>query len=120
MITATTALMALFNATGGAATWTNHGGWGEGDPCAEGWFGICCQQFAVDVDGLPTCGGAPTAHITGINLQSNNLVGSLPLDPAVWSSFTELQSLILRTNKIAGVLPPALGLLSPTNMKVRT
>eukprot|EP00729_Bicosta_minor_P015386 gene15386-16556_t len=145
---AVTALVALFNATGGPTNWTRRGGWGHGDPCGgsnasnsnsnsnvpeqeqqpdpldtdwykyeevkllaangvggqqgQQWYGICCQDTAIDATGLPTCEGAQVGVITGINLQSNGLVGHLPSDPTVWASLSSLQSLILRTNTITG------------------
>lgn len=108
---AVTALVALFNATGGPTNWTRRDGWGHGDPCGgsnasnsnsnsnvpeqeqqpdpldtdwykyeevkllaangvggqqgQQWYGICCQDTAIDATGLPTCEGLsfPQQHI---------------------------------------------------------
>ena len=57
------ALMDLYSATNGAA-WTNNSGWGMGDPCFTGWYGVVCDSTH--------------SHITELWLGVNNLSGSLP------------------------------------------
>ena len=105
------ALMIIFNSTGGPSkNWGRQEGWGRrsGSPC-EGWFGVCCRSSATEARG---CQGADTKSVTGLLLSSNKLIGTLPADPAVWSSLAHLQSLSLRSNALSGSLPPALGQLS--------
>ena len=84
------ALIALYNATGGAA-WTESTNWlGQaGSECA--WHGV-------------TCDGA--GHVTQIDLSENDLAGSLPPE---LGSLKHLQSLFLQSNQLSGTLPAELG-----------
>src|SRR6185295_5979999 len=58
-----TALIALYNATGGPG-WTDHAGWlgPAGSECT--WFGVRCS--------------ADSSAVTGIFLSNDNLTGSMP------------------------------------------
>jgi RHS repeat-associated protein len=78
------ALMAIYNATGGA-NWTNKTGWG--DPFATSWYGV-----VQDANG----------HIIGLDLQSNHLVGTIPSDIG---QLTYLTHLNLGVNELSGTLP---------------
>jgi len=88
------ALIALYNATGGA-NWTNHAGWlgAAGTECT--WFGIRC--------------GSGDAAVIGIFLAQNNLSGSLPPDIGAFANLTELE---LYTNSLNGAVPPQIGNLA--------
>jgi len=83
------ALIALYNATNGAS-WTNNTNWLSADESI--WFGVT----------ITGC------NVSGINLPSNNLVGTIPIEIG---NLTELTSLHLgRTfpnppNQITGVIP---------------
>ncbi len=81
------ALVALYNSTGGAS-WTNHTNWLQTDtPCS--WYGVSCTAGLV----------------TGLNLSSNNLVGSLP---AGLGNLTNLTSLLLDGNNLLGEIPASI------------
>jgi len=80
------ALVALYNSTGGAS-WTNKTNWLNGD---EGtWFG-------VTVTGC---------NVTGIVLENNNLINSIPTEIG---DLTGLAELNLSHNQLNGSLPPTL------------
>ncbi|MDH7944292.1 hypothetical protein QGM61_10715 [Pseudohongiella sp. SYSU M77423] len=83
------ALLALYNATGGA-NWTNNAGWlgAAGTECS--WHGISCQNGVV----------------TQIDLGGNNLVGTLPSE---LGSLTSLTGLWLWDNRLEGSVPASLG-----------
>jgi Leucine-rich repeat (LRR) protein len=88
------ALVALYNGTGGAS-WTSHTGWLglAGTECS--WLGVQCDSTG--------------AMVTGLALPENNLKGSLP---ASLGNLSHLQSLDLGGNAISGALPTALGRLA--------
>ncbi|MBJ55693.1 MAG: hypothetical protein CMQ46_10580, partial [Gammaproteobacteria bacterium] len=86
------ALLALYNATGGA-NWNNNDGW-LGEPGTEcNWHGVSCQNGLV----------------TQIDLGGNNLVGTLP---AELGSLSSLTGLWLWDNRLEGTIPSSLGNLS--------
>lgn len=85
------ALEALFNSTGGP-DWTSKPGWlVSNTPCS--WFGVTCT----------------TGRVTVIELDDNNLTGSLP---ASLEDLSNLRRLSLWRNEIGGTIPPQLGTLS--------
>ncbi|HEV7783980.1 MAG TPA: Two component regulator three Y domain protein, partial [Thermoanaerobaculia bacterium] len=88
-----TALIALYNATGGPG-WTTHAGWlgKAGTECS--WAGVTCDSAATTV--------------TQLVLSNNGLTGSLP---AAVGSFPGLQSLEAESNSLTGALPHQLGTL---------
>jgi Leucine-rich repeat (LRR) protein len=88
------ALVALYNATGGPH-WTNRTGWlgTKGTECT--WSGVRCN--------------AARAGVTGLALSENGLVGKLP---AGLGNLASLQSLDLEENAISGPLPKTLGRLA--------
>jgi hypothetical protein len=88
------ALMAFYNATGGAH-WTDRTGWlgAAGTECS--WTGVECNA-----------GGTTVA---GLSLSENGLAGNLP---AGLKNLTNLQSLQLGLNQLSGALPRELGALS--------
>jgi hypothetical protein len=106
------ALMAVFNATGGPM-WGGPRGpgshrWGTvSNPCT--WAGVCCASNATEWG----CNGAQLEQVRGLNLGFNNLVGTLPPDPAVWGALSSLRSLSMRSNALTGTLPPAIMALLP-------
>jgi Leucine-rich repeat (LRR) protein len=88
-----TALIALYNATGGPG-WANRAGWlgKAGTECS--WAGVTCDSAATTV--------------TQLQLSNNGLTGSLPV---AIGSFPGLQSLEAESNSLTGALPHQLGLL---------
>ncbi len=86
------ALVDLYNATDGS-NWKVKTNWLTGcTPC--GWYGVTCD------------GGG---RVTSINLNTNQLGGSLP---ASLSALTYLKSLTLNQNPISGSIPASLGALA--------
>lgn len=82
------ALVAFYNATGGAA-WTNKSGWvnyaSNCNVCT--WFGVVCNT---------------AGRVTALNLGTNHLVGSIP---SSLTGLTELTRLNLYSNTLSGSLP---------------
>jgi len=81
------ALVALYNSTDGE-NWAN--GWAlpTDEPCAL--YGVTCQD----------------GHVTELDLGSNQLTGSIPLQ---LGNLTNLSYLSLRENQLTGSIPPELG-----------
>ena len=90
MATDTIALMALYNSTDGA-NWTTNTNWGSSLTLAN-WDGV-----TTDADG----------RVTDLELDDNNLVGTLPSE---LRSLTSLTSLMLSENKLSGNIPNLSGL----------
>ena len=88
--TNTIALMALYNSTDGA-NWTTNTNWGSSLTLAN-WDGV-----TTDADG----------RVTDLELDDNNLVGTLPSE---LRSLTSLTSLMLSENKLSGNIPNLSGL----------
>ena len=87
------ALLALYNATGGA-NWTNKTGWSDPDNVAVGeWHGVTVTNNRV----------------SDLFLGFNNLTGSIPADVG---NLTALTSLDLGYNGLTGGIPSALGSLT--------
>ncbi|MBO1351939.1 MAG: leucine-rich repeat domain-containing protein [Hormoscilla sp. GUM202] len=96
------ALKALYNSTGGN-NWTNNEGWNvssETLPDADD----VGQWHGLTVEGK---------RVTGINLDDNNLSGTLPSE---LGDLSNLQHLWLNNNSLSGTLPSELGSL--TNLQV--
>ena len=85
------ALVALYNSTDGG-NWTNNTGWLLSDDHCS-WSGVDCL------------GGG---RVTTVNLDSNNLTGSIP---AELGNLTALFNLGLHGNKLTGSIPAELGIL---------
>lgn len=117
------ALVALYGATDGDASWTNKTGWNgaPGSECA--WFGIACD--------------ATGEHVTRIQLQGNRLTGTLPDLSALaslrqfyvfnneltgpipdMSALTQLQRFNARTNNLTGPIPDLSALASLVSFNV--
>ena len=86
------ALMALYDATNGN-NWTDSTNWGTDEPL-DHWHGV-------------TASGGD--RVERLNLNNNNLTGSIP--PAL-GDLSNLVSLFLHNNNLTGPIPPALGDLS--------
>ena len=83
------ALVALYRAAGGPG-WTMSGGWLTDAPLGH-WHGV-----TANADG----------RVTGIELERNNLEGTIP---AGLEFLTELRTLKLHSNRLVGAIPGALG-----------
>ena len=90
------ALVALYNATGGA-NWRNNGNWLSNAPMGE-WHGV-----TTDSDG----------RVTDLHLIDNQLTGAIP---AELGYLTKLELLALIDNRLTGSIPAELGYL--TNVEV--
>jgi len=82
----------FYIATGGTSSWINNNGWGSNcDPCGEcnntPWYGVTCVNNRV----------------TEIDLQNNNLTGTLPSNI---DGLEFLEKLRIHNNQIGGELPP--------------
>ena len=82
------ALIALYNAAGGR-DWHDNSNWLSQKPFST-WFGVTT---------------ASSGCVTRLDLQNNNLTGSIPPE---LGSLPMLQSLDLRNNNLAGPIPPEL------------
>lgn len=82
------ALMALYNATGGAE-WTNRTNWGTDAELSE-WYGVTVKDN----------------EITEIVLPANNLKGALPKELA---ALNRLERLVLNDNVLSDTLPDVIG-----------
>jgi Leucine-rich repeat (LRR) protein len=96
------ALKALYNATGGD-NWTNRTGWehinttATKDDVTTGWYGI---------------GAIENSHVTILNIDNNNMTGTLPaqIGDLMW-----MQEFALGSNKISGIIPSEIGNLINLN-----
>ena len=86
------ALIALYNATGGA-NWTNRTNWLSNSPISD-WRGVTTND-----DG----------RVTAISLEENGLKGQLP---AALGDLSELTNLTLTKNELSGPIPDSLSRLS--------
>ena len=88
------AVLLNFYASTNGATWTTRTNWNgpAGTECT--WFGV-------------TCGGGT---VTGINLDFNNLTGSLPGN---LNNLTNLTNFSVQTNQLTGPIPSLTGLDEP-------
>ena len=84
-----TALVALYNATGGP-NWDKSDNWMSDEPVSE-WYGV-----TTDLSG----------RVTELELVNNNLTGTLPVELDKLSSLTNLN---LRDNSLSGQIIPELG-----------
>ena len=84
------ALVALYNATGGA-NWKNNTNWLSDAPISQ-WHGIFTN---------PTNG-----RVTGIVLSNNQLTGGIPTE---LGNLSNLEYLGLSSNQLTGPMPPELG-----------
>lgn len=83
------ALVALYNATGGAS-WTNSDNWLVGN--VGSWFGV----------------KESGSRVVKVNLFNNNLVGTLPAEIGDLSAVTRFE---LSTNSVSGSIPTEIGLM---------
>ena len=86
------ALVALYNATGGAS-WTDNSNWLNAGPLGD-WYGV-----VTDADG----------RVINLELRSNNLRGTIPVE---LGNLAELAILDLKDNVLTGTIPSELGSLT--------
>ena len=82
------ALVDLYDSTNGAG-WTNHTNWLVTNTPSD-WYEVTVES----------------GHVVGLNLSSNNLVGSLP---GGLGNLTNLRELVLWGNQLNGSIPVELG-----------
>ena len=95
------ALTTLYTATGGA-NWTSKDNWLDDDTDLGEWHGV-----TTNTDG----------EVTQLDLRSNKLRGSLPVE---LGNLRNLTQLYLQGNKLSGSIPPALGLSSLVDLKLHS
>ena len=95
------ALATLYTATGGA-NWTSKDNWLDDDTDLGEWHGV-----TTNTDG----------EVTQLDLRSNKLRGSLPVE---LGNLRNLTQLYLQGNKLSGFIPPALGLSSLLDLKLHS
>lgn len=110
------ALIALYNATGGA-NWTDKTGWlgAEGTECS--WFGVICDSTGVveiNLIGNGLTGTVPSSvsqlvELRSLRLYNNQLTGSIPSELGQLSKLTRLY---LYNNQLSGAIPTELGQLT--------
>ena len=111
-----TALMALYQATGGA-NWTVNANWGSSAPLGA-WHGVTVSAQGrvthLSLFGNNLIGGVPDAlgdlgALTYLSLEGNRLRGPIP---SALGDLTGLESLALGGNALIGGVPNALGRLT--------
>ena len=111
-----TALVALYNATGGP-NWTNNTNWLSDKSIGE-WYGVTTDDngrvTALDLLGNRLSGSIPTqlgnlSKLTDLTLSFNGLSGSIPTQLGNLSNLTTLK---LFGNRLSGSIPAQLGNLS--------
>ena len=103
-----TALLALYHLTNGPM-WVNNSGWSQADNKSEcDWYGITCDGnqtiVKINLDWNNLNGSLPTSFfhlttVTELDLGANNLTGSIPEEI---SQMAELRKLDLDQNKLTG------------------
>ena len=110
------ALIALYNATGGAS-WTRKTNWPSSVPVGE-WNGVTTDDDGrvtrLNLSGRNLTGPIPPelgtmAHLERLYLNNNNLTGPVP---AELGNLTNLEILELFRNNLTGPIPPELGNLT--------
>ena len=110
------ALMALYQATGGA-TWTINTNWGSSAPLGA-WHGVTVSAqgrvthlslFENDLAGFLPAALGDLGALTYLSLEGNRLRG---LIPGALGGLTGLESLALGGNDLSGEIPAALGRLT--------
>lgn len=94
------ALLDLYTSTNGAG-WTNKTNWNGADGTECTWYGVTCDL--------------PQGHVFQINLQQNNLVGTLPSLGAL----TAMVHFEAGANKLSGTIPSLTGMTALTHVGVR-
>jgi len=110
------ALVALYNSTNGSG-WNNKTGWlANNTPCL--WHGVTCaggtNVTGINLSSNGLSGSIPAdlgslVSLTSLNLVGNNLSGSIPFELA---SLVNLTYLDLNCNQLSGNIPPELGNLT--------
>ncbi|PRP89803.1 hypothetical protein PROFUN_00145 [Planoprotostelium fungivorum] len=107
-------LMGLYNIVGGSS-WTTKTNWGGSNPCSPTYSGITCdtatntniKQINLDNNNLqgsvPDSFGTNLGYVTVLHLSQNSgLTGSIP---SGLNSMTQLQYLYINSNGLTGTIP---------------
>lgn len=92
-VTQCESLLRLYTSTNGD-NWTNKSGWRVSSTPCDDWYGV-------------TCDGSD--NVIAVELQSNNLTGSIPIEIG---NLTSLVTLDISQNALTGSIPPQIGLLT--------
>ena len=108
------ALVDLYNATNGDQ-WTIKTNWCSDEPI-NNWYGVFCkfgswQISLIDLQSNNLSGTIPSSigdltELQTLSLSSNNLYGELP---STLGNCTKLEDLLVHQNKLSGILPESLG-----------
>jgi len=107
------ALMAIYNSTGGVSWTDSTGGWvgvGSVDGTECSWFGVTCTGDTVtglDLKSNNLVGTIPTSiddlgGLMSLDLSSNSLTGSIPTE---LTALFDLETLNLSSNSLTGTIP---------------
>ena len=111
------ALIALYNATGGATRWREAKNWNTAESLDK-WHGVLTnlEGFVTELSlqGNNLSGTLPPelgdlTHLRWLVLDGNELTGAIP---AELGNLAQLRTLVLDNNKLTGPIPPALAELS--------
>jgi Leucine-rich repeat (LRR) protein len=113
------ALVALYNSTAGTG-WTNRSGWLSGN--LESWYGVSVgggRVTSLDLEGNNLLGSIPSSignlrNLTELYLDSNQLTGSIPIEIG---NLKNLEYLWLNSNKLDG-LPSLSGLSALSELRI--
>ncbi len=125
------ALMALFEATGGSS-WTQNDNWLQApgtfnDPGTEcSWFGVECdgadRVIRLSLEGNGLDGSIPPqigqlGNLETLDLRNNQLQGEIPTEVGLLG---QLQNLYLAANQLTGQIPPEIGGLASLRSLILT
>jgi Leucine-rich repeat (LRR) protein len=96
-------LASIYSNTNGPA-WINKTGWLTGDACS--WYGVFCDQDSTPSDN--------TSHVVVINLNENNLSGTLPS----LVGLSHMTDFVVDYNFIGGSIPSLTGMTALQDFRV--
>jgi len=94
-----------------AEPWSKVSNWLSEDECT--WHGVTCGDLETETRKTRNLQGNTSSTVTAIEIEDNNIVGTIPQDLSV---LVDLQRLNLRNNFVRGTLPSVLERLSQLNI----